>query len=154
MGLSHRMCSQEPVITLFLISLFTPLFTTIWRGCQGLAWWQNQTHRLGAPPGSRGKSWREKAFFAVRACLPCVLALWCWTAACSADVGCPASQQDNIQLIWHPKHARKNKSPHRGLVKGRREASLQDVLRFSCTPDQCSHSVIFALRTLCCACLI
>ena len=75
MGLSHRMCSQEPVITLFLISLFTPLFTTIWRGCQGLAWWQNQTCRLGALPGWRGKSWREKAF--LQFMLVCPASLLC-----------------------------------------------------------------------------
>lgn len=34
MGPCHRMCSQESVIALLLISRLTPLFTTIWRGCQ------------------------------------------------------------------------------------------------------------------------
>lgn len=73
MGLSCRMCSQEPVITLFLISLLTPLFITIWRGCQRLAWWQNQTHWLGVLPASRGKSWREKAFLQFTLVCPATL---------------------------------------------------------------------------------
>lgn len=53
----------------------------------------------------------EKCLFAVHACLSCVLALWFWPAARSADVGCPASQQDNIKLIWHPYSAQKSENP-------------------------------------------
>lgn len=154
MGLSHRMCSQEPVITLFLISRFTPLFTTIWRGCQGLAWWQNQTHGLRALPGSRGKSWREKAF--LQFTLVCPASSLCGVGrqpALLTQAALPlnktTSSSSGIQ-----KHARKNKSPDRGLVTGRREASLQGILKSSCTPDQCSYIGIFAFYILCCAGLI
>lgn len=81
-----------------------------------------------------------KSLFAVHACLSCVLALWCWTAACSADVGRPASQQDNISLIWHPKHAHKNRAPDRGLD---RSISLGCILK-ELLPRSVQRSVIFA----------
>lgn len=85
-----------------------------------------------------------KSLFAVHACLSCVLALWCWTAACSADVGCPASQQDNISLIWHPKHAHKKPSPWPWISH-----SLQRGISLGCIVSELhlrsmQRSVIFA----------
>lgn len=144
MGLSHRMCSQELVITLFLISLFTPLFTTIWRGCQGLAWWQNQTCGLGALPGVRGKSWREKAFLQFTLVCPASLlhgvgqppAVLTQAALPLNKTTSSSSGIQNMPIGTNP------------LIRDQSQAAVkhqfQGVLQSSCIPDQCSYSVIFS----------
>lgn len=143
MGLSHRMCSLCSHHSLPNLPVHPPVHHHLQRMPRtGLVAELDSQARSAA--SLERKILEGKGLFAVHACLSCALALWCWTPACSADVDCPASQQDNIQLIWHPKHAHKNKSPDRGLVTGCREASVQGVLQSSCTSDHCSYSVIFA----------
>lgn len=77
-----------------------------------------------------------KGLFAVHACLSCDPAPRRWTSAHSADVGCAASQQDNILLLWRPKRGHKTKSPEPGLVTGCRGS-------ISVAPHQARFSVIF-----------
>lgn len=87
-------------------------------------------------PGLRGKSWREMAF----------LHLLLVGAACSLCGGGrrPAALTQaalpldgtTSTLIWHPKHARRNKSPDRGLVRERGK-SVALGRATNKLPDQC-----------------
>lgn len=117
------MHSQEPVIILFLICLVTPPVHCHLERMPGTG----LVAELGSRAQKAKKSLEENGLFAVHACLSCVLALWCWLAASSADVSCPASQQDNIKLIWHPNNARKSKTPECKAVYWRRGIGLMCI---------------------------
>lgn len=95
-GRAGRMCSEESVIILFLISALTSLFPAIWRGCRWAAT-VAQTHQQAQRVARFERRILEgNGPFAANACQCCILALWCWPAARSTDVGCPASRQHNI----------------------------------------------------------
>lgn len=95
-GRAGRMCSEESVILLFLISALTSLFPAIWRGCRGPATVAEAHQQAQSAARFERRILEGNGLFAANACQCCILALWCWPAARSADVGCPASRQGNI----------------------------------------------------------
>lgn len=126
-----------------------PLFTTIWRGCQGLAWWQN--YRL---TGSEHCQTREEnpggKWPFCRSCLSVlhphsvVLAkgLQCWR-----------------RLPWlstrqHLAHLASKTCPYKQIpswISHKPQRSITLGCFANKLTDQCSGFLIFALHTLCCA---
>lgn len=133
------MRSAESVIILSLISASPTRSPPSGEDAADRPQWQKCTNRLGALPGLRGESWREMAFLQLTLVSAASWLCGAGRQPAALTQAAPPLDKTTSTLIWHPKHAHRNKSPDRGLDTEHGKASHWGQ----------AHWLVWLLRNLC-----